>query len=447
MAISDITNNRTNDKDNNSNNNGTLTRRRFLHLTGSVAAGVVAAGTIGGSSSKAWAGMAAQNSPRAINVGCIGLGGRGSYNMRAFMVHGAHVRAVCDVDAAHLEPARKRAGLDKKSAYNDYRNLLERKDIDAVVISTPDHWHVPVALAAVRAGKDVYCEKPLTLTIAEGRLLCNEVKRYGRVFQVGSQQRSDALFRHACELALNGRLGKLQNILVEIPPNSRDNPLNWQPMPVPKGFDYDLWLGRACEAPYTKMRCHYSFRFIFDYSGGQITNWGAHMLDIAQWGNGSDHSGPSRIIGKGVFPADGLFNTALNVDVQYFYDNGVRLHCITSDNNPGVRFEGTKGWVHVRRGRIEAQPKSLVQEVFRPDEIHLYRSKDHYQNFLDCIRSRREPVASVEIGHRSATMCHLGNIAMRLGRELYWDPQKERFIGDEQANRMLTRPRRSPWVI
>lgn len=386
-----------------------------------------------------------------ITIGCIGLGGQGDWNMQGFISNPqAEVVAVCDVDANHLERAQRTAGLDSKSAYKDYRELLAREDIDAVVVSTPDHWHVPISIAAAKAGKDIYCEKPLTLTIAEGRALCNTVERYGRVFQTGSQQRSDSRFRFACELVRNARIGKLQTIHVQIPKNSRNNPLDWQAEPVPSHLNYNMWLGPAPWAPYTKMRCHYSFRFVLDYSGGQITNWGGHYLDIAQWANGKDRTGPVEILGLGEFPKTGLFTTATKVYVEYTYNDGVKLICITKPEDIGdgnIKFEGSKGWVYVDRSGIDAYPKSILTSNIAPHEIHLYHSTDHKQNFLNCVKFRKSCAADVEIGHRSASLCHLGNIAMLLGRKLKWDPDKERFIDDAAANRMLARSMRAPWRL
>ena len=409
-----------------------------------------------------------------ITIGCVGMGGQGTWNMNGFL-HKPHaqVLAVCDVNkgsddydklyqfphsTAGREPARqmveryygqqKPSGTYKGcSSYADFRDLLARDDIDAVVVCTPDHWHVPISLAAVRAGKDVYCEKPLSLTIAEGRDLPDAVKRFGRVLQVGSMQRSSSNFRFACELVRNGRIGKLHTIRVEIPPNNCFCDPVWQVMPMPKGLDYDMWLGPAAWAPYTRKRCHYRFRFILDYSGGQITNFGAHMFDIAQWGNGSDDTGPVEIKDLGSeFPKTGLFTTATKVDVEYTYANGVKMFCTTSDDS-GVRFEGSEGWILVGRGRLQAHPASILESKIGPNEIHLYESTDHKKNFLDCVKSRRQPVASAEIGHRSATVCHLGNIAMQLGAKLNWDPIKERFVNNEAANRMLAQTMRSPWRL
>lgn len=379
-------------------------------------------------------------------MGCIGTGGQGTSNMKGFRAKsGCQVVALCDVDAGHLEEARLTAELDAGSCYGDFRRLLARDDIDAVSIATPDHWHVPISIAAVKAGKDVYCEKPLTLTIAGGRALSDEVKRYGRIFQTGSQQRSGQEFRFACELVQNGRIGKLHTIRVGIPGNNRTCPPSWEPEPVPDGFDYDMWLGPAPWEPYTEQRCHYQFRFMLDYSGGQMTNWGAHYLDIAQWGNVADDTGPVEISGRGEFPESGLFTTATKVDIEYTYANGVKLLLTTGSGS--TRFEGSEGWIHVTRGKIEAEPESILTTKIGPEEIHLYNSNDHKQDFLDCIKSRKDPIATAEIGHRSSTVCHLGNIAMLLGRKLKWDPQQERFTNDSAANRMVARAYRAPWRL
>ena len=418
----------------------TITRREFLKGS-AVTAAALTLPTIVPSS------VFGANAPsNRITIGSIGLGGMGTGNMKGFKgKSGSQVVALCDVDAGQLEKARETAGLDEKSTYNDFRDLLARDDVDAVVVATPDHWHVPVSIAAVKAGKDVYCEKPLTLTIAGGRALTDAVKRYGRVLQTGSQQRSGSEFRNACELVRNGRIGKLHTIKVGIPGNNRKCPPTWEAQPVPEGFNYDMWLGPAPWEPYIEQRCHYQFRFILDYSGGQMTNWGAHYLDIAQWGNGADDTGPVEIEGKGDFPESGLFTTAKKVDITYTYANGVKLLLTTGGGN--TRFEGSDGWVFVTRGKIDAEPKSLLKEKIGPDEIHLYNSRDHKQNFLDCIKSRKDPIASAEIGHRSSSVCHLGNIAMLLGRKVKWDPKKERFINDRAADSMIAHSMRAPWSL
>lgn len=380
-----------------------------------------------------------------IVMAAIGVGGQGTGNMKGFQAKSeSQVVAVCDVDAAHRKQAMEILGIDAKNTYNDFREVLARKDIDAVSVGTPDHWHAPITIAAIKSGKDVYCEKPLTLTIEDGRKISDAAKRYGRIVQTGSQQRSGSEFRLACELVRNGYIGELKTIRVGIPGNNRSCP-EWQPEPVPDGFDYNLWLGPAPMAPYTTMRCHYTFRFILDYSGGQMTNWGAHYLDIAQWGNNADDTGPVNIDGKGEFPTKGLFNTATTVDIKYTYANGVLLHLTTGSGH--TRFEGTEGWVDVTRGKIQSEPESLVRVRIKPDEVHLYNSRDHKLDFLECIKSRKNSVANAEVGHRSASVCHLGNISMLLGRALQWDPAKEQFINDEAANAMTSRPMRAPWHL
>ncbi len=417
-----------------------VTRRQFLKGS-AVAAGALAWPTIVPSSV-----FGAGAPSNRITMGCIGVGGKGRGNMKAFKGKSeCEVVAVCDVDVKHIEQALQSAGLKANSSYTDFRELLARDDIDAVSIAAPDHWHVPMSIVAVRAGMDVFCEKPLTLTVGEGRVLADEVKRYGRVFQTGSQQRSGSEFRFACELVRNGRIGKLHTMRVGISGNNRTCPPTWEAEPVPEGFDYDMWLGPAPWEPYTEQRCHYQFRFILDYSGGQMTNWGAHYLDIAQWGNGADDTGPVEIVGSGDFPKTGLFTTAQNENIEYTYANGVKLFLKSGSGH--TRFEGTKGWVDVKRGKIDAEPKSLLTSKIGPNEIHLYDSNDHKQNFLDCIKSRKDTICTAEIGHRSSSVCHLGNIAMQLGRKLKWDPKAESFISDSAANNMLTRAMRAPWRL
>ncbi|MCY3020808.1 MAG: Gfo/Idh/MocA family oxidoreductase [Planctomycetota bacterium] len=360
-----------------------------------------------------------------------------------------HVVAVCDLDSNRLEAARKK--FADCVGCGDYRELLARNDIDAVLIATPDHWHVPVAVHAARAGKDIYVEKPLSLTIAEGRILSDTVRRYGRVLQVGSQQRSDTLFRHACELVRNGKIGELKTIQVGISgePQGKLCP----PEPVPQELNYEMWLGQAPFKPYTENRVHPRKGFdrpgwlrILDYGSGMITGWGAHHLDIAQWGLGTETSGPVEIIGTATFPKDGIWDVAMTFHMEYTYPRGVKMICDSSLPN-GVRFEGTDGWVFITRGSEKAGNEALLKWVAGPKDIHLYRSTNHHGNFVECIRTRRDPIASVEIGHRSATMCHLGHIATLVNRTLRWDPVQEHFIDDPEADRLLSRPMREPWRL
>ncbi len=426
-------------------------RRLFLKA----AAGAVAAPYIIPSS--AW-GAADRPAPsNRLTIGCVGIKNMGGGHLGTLLGNrDVQVLAVCDVDGQIREAGRNRANSiyarDAASgaykgcdAYNDFRELVQRKDIDAVMCATPDHWHTLVSLAALKSGKDVYCEKPLTLTIQEGRILADTARRYGRILQTGSQQRSANNFRFACELVRNGRIGKVHSVKVGIPGNNKSAPV-YKEEPIPPYFDYNMWLGPAPYEPYCSDRCHYNFRFILDYSGGQVTNWGAHHLDIAQWGLGMDDSGPVEIDGRGSeFPASGLFNTATKVHFVCTYANGTKLTCATGGS--GTRFEGEKGWVYVDRGKLQAEPASLLTSTIGPNEIHLYESRSHWANFFDCIKSRRDPICKAEVGHRSSTVCHLGNIAMVLGRSVKWDPKAERFINDEEAHRMASRPLRAPWCL
>lgn len=388
-----------------------------------------------------------------INVGVIGPGGsRGGFRQglndtRAISrVKGTKIVAACDVDALHLKEACDTFGPDCKG-YKDFRDLLARKDIDAVVIGTPDHWHTYIASAAMKSGKDVYCEKPLTLTIGEGKKLVQVWKETKRVFQTGSQQRSDGRFRQACELVRNGRIGQIKRVETRLPTGPTGGPFGVKP--VPGEFDWDMWLGPAYWTEYVTERTHGNFRWWLEYSGGMMTDWGAHHNDIAQWGLGVDRSGPVRIEATGKAPDPGFncYNTFPEFDVEYLYPGGITLHATNKGEN-GVRFEGDEGWVFVSRGRIEASDQKLLEEPLPKDAIKLYESNNHAQNFVDCIRSRKQPICDAEIGHRSVSVCHLGNISLRLGgRRLHWDPAKEEFINDPEANAYLNRGRRPQWAI
>ncbi len=387
-----------------------------------------------------------------ITIGFIGTGGHGiDMNLRTFLGQpDAQAVAVCDVDPVNLNKARDlvnaKYGNTDCATGKDFREVLARSDIDAVMISTPDHWHVPISIAAAKAGKDVECEKP-TLTIEEGRRLVETMKRYNRVFQWSTEDRSVDVYHRMCELVRNGRIGKVHTIKVELP-SGPDQPGNPKPMPVPVGFDYDMWLGPAPYAPYTPERCHWNFRWIFDYSGGMLTDWGAHLLDGAQWGNNTEHTGPVEVEGKGVFWRDGLYNTAKDYHIEYTYADGVKL--IVDSGNPSLRFEGSDGWIGNRgwRAPLQAEPASILDSVIGPSEVHLYTCPQGEQrNFLDCVKSRQECYFPPEIGQRCFTIAHIGNIAMILGRKLKWDPQAERFTNSDEANRMLGRAMRSPWHL
>jgi predicted dehydrogenase len=381
-------------------------------------------------------------------MGFIGTGSRMGGVMGGFVAQrDVQALAVCDPRDAPRERSRRRARLKPTDSYRDFRHLVDRTDIDAVAIATPDHWHVLPAIAAVRSGKDVYCEKPLSNTIAEGRALADAVKRHGAVFQHGTQLHSSGGVRHACELVRNGRIGKLHTIVIGSPPGGATG--LHAPHPVPNNIDYDLWLGPAPVAPYhppvVNSRGWY---FISDYSkSGWIAGFGVHDIDIAQWGMGLERSGPVEIEGKGIFPADGLYDTVLTYELEYRYANGVKLIMTdTGKNRHGVRFVGTEGWVYTRGG-CEAEPKSLLRETFKPGEARLYRSPGHGRNFIDCVKSRAETITPIEVAHRATTTALLGGIAVKLRRKLRWNPEEERFIGDDGAARLLGYAMRPPWRL
>ena len=407
-----------------------------------------------------------------ITMAVIGTGNQGTGDMRGFLRDPrVQVVAVCDVNKMSpgywegaiggREPARSfvewHYGRDKRSGaykgcqmYEDFREVLARKDIDTVLIALPDHWHsIPVIMAA-KAGKDIYGEKPLSLSIAEGRAMSNAIRDTKRVFQTGSQQRSDGRFRKACELVRNGRIGKIETVTCGLPGGTPDLSRvanRNQPEAVPEGFNYEMWLGPAPEAPYSPARCHVNFRWILDYSGGQITDWGAHHIDIAQWGLGTHTSGPVEIRPGAVkWAKHPLYNTATEFSFEALYDNGVRL-VVSNRARGGVTFEGTEGTIWVNRGAIESKPDGLVYSDIGANETRLYRSDNHFGDFTDCVLSRKEPVAPIEQAHRTISIAHLGNIALRLGRPLKWDPAAETVIGDAEANAMLSRPMRGQWKL
>lgn len=429
-----------------------ISRRAFL---GTVAAGAALAAL------PDWFLNKAEASPKrrtfgpndTINVGVIGPGGsRGGYRMglndaRAAAAHpGVKVVAACDVDQLHLDEAANTFGADCRK-YHDFRELLAQKDIDAVVIGTPDHWHSYICIAAMKAGKDVYCEKPLTLTIDEGKKLVQVWRDTGAVFQTGSQQRSDKKFRLACELVRNGRIGKLTRVEAHLPTGPTGGP--FKALDVPSDFDFDMWLGPAPEVEYVKERTHGDFRWWLDYSGGMLTDWGAHHNDIAQWGMGTDRSGPVSVqaFGRGPVIGENCYTTFPEFEVTYVYKNGVPL--VTSNKGAnGIKFEGEEGWIFVSRGVLNASDQKLLDDPLPESAEKLYESNDHMGNFLDGMRTRKQPICDAEIGHRSCSICHLANISLRLGgRKLKWDPDQEEFIGDAQANAMVKRAMRGPWKV
>jgi predicted dehydrogenase len=389
-----------------------------------------------------------------IVTGHVGVGRQGVANLKGFM-NRADPAALCDVDQDHLAAALKllengEGSKKKVDGYGDYRKLLDRKDIDAIVVVTPDHWHAPITIHACQAGKDVYCEKPLTLTIAEGRKTVEAARRNNRIVQTGSQQRSEykGMFRHAAELVRAGKLGKLQEILVGIPKVNFDGDAIPDSKP-PASLDYNFWLGSAPMKPYNEKHVHYLFRFFWDYSGGQMTNFGAHHLDIAQWAMGMDNSGPVSVEGTATFDPKKRYEVPSTCRVTYQYENGVRviLGQEQKDIPQGATFIGSEGRLFVDRSKINSNPKELVAIEIGDKDVHLGKTGSHHQNFLDCVKSRELPICDVEVGHRSATVCHLGNIALRLGRKVQWDPSAEQFVGDAEADKWLDRARRAPYTL
>ena len=388
-------------------------------------------------------------------VGLIGCGGMGRGDAKNASRLGRIV-ALCDIDDARVAETKKQ--FPDAATYKDFRKLLEHKGLDVVICGTVDHWHTLVSMAAMRAGKDVYCEKPLTLTIDEGKHLVETARKTKRILQTGSQQRSDKNFRNACELVRNGRIGKLKHISVFLPAGRREGP--FKPSPVPEGFDWDAWQGQTPKVEYVKERTHLTFRYWWDYSGGTMTDWGAHHNDIALWGVGMERSGPVEIEGKAMVEMiPGGFTAASEYEVSYKYANGVTHTCRSTpadtwsggiaDKNGqrnGVKFEGSDGWIWVTRGKIEASKPEMLTEPLPSSAQKLYVSNDHMGNFFECVRSRKQPICDVEIGHRSASVCHLGVISIRLGRGLKWDPAKEQFVNDKEANKYLAREMRKPWT-
>jgi len=435
----------------------TISRRNAMKI----AAASVAAPTI--VSSKVFGADAPSN---RMLIGCIGNGRMGRGDMKEAVYRGlstnARVVAVCDVDSKRAAAAKaevekiyakelSKGKFDAVRVYGDYRELLARKDIDGVTISTPDHQHATIAVAAANAGKDIYIQKPLTYSVVEGQKLVAAVRKNKVILQTGSQQRSSVYFRKTCELVRNGVLGKLQTVEVGVPTDKGTGKADT--MPVPKNLNYDMWLGPTPVVPYTEHRVHpqngYSrpgWLQIEAYCRGMITGWGAHMYDIAQWGLGTDtDSGPVEVEATAEFPKRGLFDVHTKYSGRAVYANGVVM--TSSAGSAGVKFIGEKGWIRVTRGGFKADPASLLRAKVPDDGIHLYVSKNHMLNFQECMRSRKDPICPVEVGHRSNSVCVIHHIAMKLGRKLKWDAKAEKFVNDDEANRMLDYPHRKPWTV
>ena len=425
----------------------TTSRRSFLkRSTGAFAAATAPSLWTGGR-------IRGEDKNEQLNVAAIGVGGRGSGIGRQASQFGNTI-ACCDVDSQRAAAFSQKHG-DGCSTYSDYRRILERKDIDVVTIGTPDHWHTKISIEAMLAGKDVYCEKPLSLTIHEGQQINQVVRKTGRVFQVGTQQRSDYghKFLKAVAIARSGRLGSKLKATVSVGKAKKGGPFTAGD--VPRHLDWDMWLGQAPWTPYVKERAHYEFRWWFEYSGGQVTDWGVHHTDIAVWALGLEETGPTRIDGRGVFNRKkGCYNVAHSFDCTLDYDGGHQI-VLNSDSND-LTIEGEKGRIQVNRSRIAGKPiedilESKTERDSLENEVHkLYRGMrmgGHMQNFFDCVRDRKLPISDVFTHHRSVSACHLANISMLLGRPLQWDPKKEDFVADSDASNMLKREQRAPYKI
>jgi predicted dehydrogenase len=455
-----------------------MPRRQFIETA--VKGAVTSVVVVHGFPTVVSASVFGRNAPsNRINVGAIGTGriSRGHDMPGVWKYDSAQIIAVCDLDRRRVEDAKKLLNeyYSKKTGktysgvtgYDDYRELLKSRDIDAVLISTPDHWHALIGIHAVEAGKDVYLQKPASLTITEGRALSNAVQRTGRILQIGSQQRSSPQFRYAAELVRNGRIGQLKTVYVGLPVDPAGDV---EPeMPVPRNLNYEMWLGSTPDVYYTEKRVHPQNSYdrpgwlrCEQFGAGMITGWGAHHIDSAHWAMGAEYTGPVEVSGAAEFPKIGLWDVHGKFRTEGLYADGVRM--IISDDFPnGIKFEGSKGWVFVSRGdesvtesdpvaklkdaqALSASDPRIITSIIGPDEIHLYESKDHHGNWLDCVRSRQQPIAPIEVGHRACSTCLVHHIAMKLKRRLFWDPLKERFKNDDEANSMLSRPQRWPYI-
>jgi predicted dehydrogenase len=428
------------------------TRRDFLKRSTAIAAGALILPQLIPSTAL---GMGGKLPPSdRIVVGAIGTGQRGMANLRDFLGRLKVVQyvSVCDVDTNHAVRAKEMIDKANKNSdcrvYGDYREFLEKEQLDAVAITIPDHWHGLVYIAATDKKLDVYAEKPLARTIHDSRAIVNAVKRNNTVWQTGSWQRSRPIFHHAAELVINGRIGKISRIEVGLPDGGQGIGTP-PPMEVPAGLNWEMWLGPAPKVPFRGV-CHWHWRWILDYSGGQLTDWAGHHIDIAQWGIGMERSGPIEISGEAVYPRDGIYNTPVEYDFLCKYANGIEMRVANSSRLPhggGTTWYGEKGWISVDRGRLDASDPLILKEVIGENEIHLYKSEDHVGNFLECIKSRGETIAPAEIAHRSISVGLLGEIAMTTGSKIHWDPAKQEIICNPTASRLITRPYRKPWNL
>ena len=451
-----------------------MKRRTFLKHTTATATGAIVIPTIVPST------VFGKNAPsNKINVGQIGCGRIArSHDLPGTMQHDiSRVIAVSDVDSNRMKDGKvlvenyysKKKESDNYvdvKMYGDYKEMLQDKDIDAVIISTPDHWHSQPAIEAALAGKDIYLQKPTSLTVAEGRLLSDIVHRQGVILQVGTQQRSSPQFRIAAELVRNGRIGKLHTVKIGLPGDPSGPEAD--KMPIPKNLNYDMWLGSTPEVPYTEIGVHPQKGYgrpgwlrIEQYGAGMITGWGQHHYDSAAWGMDTEFTGPVSVEALAQFPKSGLWNVHGDFMVKQEYENGITVFTSGGYTN-GIRYEGTDGWIFVSRGNyvasasdpvdqansakaLDASDPAILKSVIKENEIHLYKSEEQHGNWLDCIQSRKQPISPVEIGHRACSVCLISHIAMKIPGVLHWNPKAEQFINNDLANAMLSRPQRYPY--
>jgi predicted dehydrogenase len=428
-------------------------RRDFVKRSAAAAAGIFVVPHIIPSSAL---GMGTNTAPGdRIVMGAIGTGSQGMSNMRDFLQLRDAVQfvAVCDVDALNLAKAKETVDAANKNTdcrtYGDFREFLEKEKLDAVSIALPDHWHGIIYTAAVNKKLHVYGEKPICRTIKDGQTIVTAVKKNNIIWQTGSWQRSLPNFRRGAELAINGRAGKIKYIEVGLPDGGRG--IGTPPVKeIPPELNWEMWLGPAPEVPYRGVS-HWNWRWILDYSGGQMTDWAGHHIDIANWGAGLEHTGPVEISGTGVYPAEGIYNVPVEYDFLCRFANGIEMRVANASRlkpGMGTTWYGDKGWIHTDRGnRLSASDPKILEEVIGETEIHLYKSEGHWQNFIECVRSGNQTIAPVEVAYRAISIGLLGEIAMTTGQTIYWDPEKEEIIGNPRASHLLSRPYRRPWTL
>ncbi|MHC5156635.1 MAG: Gfo/Idh/MocA family protein, partial [Planctomycetota bacterium] len=430
--------------------------RLFMRKSAALGAGLVGFPYIVRSSALGKAGTIAPSN--RLTVAQIGSGSMGTGDLNAFLNLGPEIQvvAVCDVDDHNSANAKKLVddkygNLDCRS-YQDYRELLDREKLDIASLALPDQWHSIISVSCARKGLDIYGQKPLARSIVEGRIICDAVKRYGIIWQTGSWQRSVSKFHRAAELVRNGRIGKVEYTEVGLPDGSARGP-DVQLIPKPDTMNYEMWLGPAPWRPYQNFGrngVHWDWRWIMDYSGGQLTDWAGHHVDIAHWGLGLDRTGPVEIEGQGQYPTKGIYDVPYAYDFTCLYANGMKIRVANASKQPkgrGACWYGEKGWIHVSRRGIWTSDPKLLREQIGPHETRLYKSENHFRNFIDCVKTRKETITPAEIAHRSISVGLLGEIAIQTGRKLKWDPEMEQFIGDDEANRYLMRPYRAPWHL